>query len=86
MYCVVDGVVVAVKSELAAYGWGELRVEVKDWKRGSGEDYESGTQTTVIDNATGAVVVQFTGVEPGRAGAFQLSRLHTSALDRAAEP
>jgi hypothetical protein len=85
LYCFVDGVVVAVKSQLTAYRWDELSVEAKDWKRGSGDDYDSGTQTTVRDNATGAVVVQFTGVEPGKAGALQLSRLHRSALDRAAE-
>jgi hypothetical protein len=85
LYCFVDGVVVAVKSRLTAYRWDELRVEMKNWKRGSGDDYESGTQTTVFDDATGAVLAQFTGVEPGKAGAALLSRLHDSALDRAAE-
>jgi hypothetical protein len=85
LYCFVDGVVVAVESHLTAYRWDELRVEVKDWKRGSGDDYSSGTQTTVFDKATGTAIVQFTGVEPGKAGASTVSRLHRSALERAAE-
>jgi hypothetical protein len=85
LYCFVDGVVVAVESQLTAYRWDELKVEVKDWKRGTDDSLETGTQTTVFDNATGAVVAQFTGVEPGKAGAHQLRQLHETALERAVE-
>lgn len=85
LYCFVDGVVVAVKSQMTAYRWDELRVEVKDWTRGPDYERESGTATTVLDNASGAVVAHFNGVEPGKAGAHRLMLLHKSALKRAAE-
>lgn len=82
LYCFVDGVVVAIKSQLTSYRWDELTIEHKDWERGSDEYRESGTQTTIYAKATGAVVAEFTGIEPVRAGATVVARLHKTALER----
>jgi len=64
---------------------GELTVERKDWERGTDEYRESGTQTTIYAKATGAVVAEFTGIEPARAGANTLTRLHKTALEQATD-
>jgi hypothetical protein len=85
LYCFVAGVVVAIKSQLTAYRWDELTVERKDWERGTDEYRESGTQTTIYAKATGAVVAEFTGIEPARAGANTLTRLHKTALEQATD-
>lgn len=85
LYCFTGGVVVAVRSQLVGYRWDELGIESVWWEDGVADFNYSGYRRTVTVNATGAVLVEFSGREPERAGAYQMEQLHEKALKLAAE-
>lgn len=85
LYCFTEGVVVAVRSQLTGYRWEELSIDSVWWEDGVQDFNYSGYRRTVTVNATGAVLVEFSGREPERAGAYQMQQLHKTALKRAAD-
>ncbi|WP_034263440.1 hypothetical protein [Actinospica robiniae] len=85
LYCFTEGVVAAVGSQLTGYRWDELGIESVWWESGSNDLLDSGYRRTVTVIATGTVLVEFSGREPERAGAYQMHQLHKAALKHADE-